>query len=167
MISAWREWPRVETKTAVLATLLALLALGAISTAAYAYWTTGGSGSGTGTAGDVVALTVNQTKVLDPMFPSDTAQTLNGTFNNPNSGSAFVATVTASIASVAKATDAPAGTCDATDFTLANATMTVNQDVPAGSGKGTWSGATIKFNNKASNQDACKNATVNLSYASA
>jgi hypothetical protein len=148
-------------------TLLAILGIAAVSTAAYAYWTAGGTGTGSGTAGDVTAITVNQTKVLTPMFPGDTAQTLNGTFNNPNTGNVFVATVTASIASVTKATGAPAGTCDATDFTLANATMTVNQDVAAGPSQGTWSGATIKFNNKASNQNACKNATVNLGYVSA
>lgn len=153
------------TTTKKVGTLLAILALGAISTAAYAYWTTGGSGAGSGAASDVAALTVNQTKVLSPMFPGDSAQTLNGTFNNPNSGSAYVTTVTASIASVVKAAGAPTGTCDASDFTLANATMTVNQDVPAGSNQGTWSGATIKFNNKGSNQNACKNATVNLGYA--
>jgi hypothetical protein len=29
----------------------------------------------------------------------------------------------------------------------------------------TWGGATIQFNNKVTNQDACKLATVNLAYA--
>jgi hypothetical protein len=73
--------------------------------------------------------------------------------------------VTVSISSVTKAGGAPAGTCDATDYTLANAAMTVNADVPAGNGTGSWTGATIQFNNKpATNQDACKGATVNLAY---
>jgi hypothetical protein len=99
------------------------------------------------------------------MYPGDSAQTISGNFNNTNSGPAYVGTVTASIASVTKAVGAPAGTCDATDFTLASAAMTVNAEVPAGSAQGSWTGATIKFNNKASNQDACKGATVNLAYA--
>lgn len=99
------------------------------------------------------------------MYPGDSAQTLSGNFNNPNPGLAYVGTVTASISSVTKAAGAPAGTCDATDFTLANAAMTVNAEVPTGNAKGSWSGATIKFNNKATNQDACKGATVNLAYA--
>jgi hypothetical protein len=69
---------------------------------------------------------------------------------------------------VTKATGAVAGTCDATDFTLADAVMTVNAEVPSGNGEGSWTGATIKFNNKAgANQDQCKGATVNLSYTSA
>jgi hypothetical protein len=54
--------------------------------------------------------------------------------------------------------------CGSTDFTLANATMTVNAEIPAGSSQGAWTGATIHFNDKASNQDACKGATVNLAY---
>jgi hypothetical protein len=136
----------------------------AVAGAAIAYWTAGGSGSGTATASTNANLTVNQTSTLSAMYPGDSAQTLSGDFDNPNPGPTYVATVTASIASVTKAGGAPAGTCDATDFTLANAAMTVNAEVPAGNAKGSWSGATIKFNNKASNQDACKNATVTLAY---
>ncbi len=147
---------------------LAALALLVTAGAALAYWTAGGSGSGSGSAASgTSALTVNQTTVLAAMYPGDSAQTLSGTFNNANGGPVYVSTVTASIASVTKASGAPAGTCDATDFTLANATMTVNAQVPSGSGQGAWSGATIRFNNKATNQDACKGATVSLSYASA
>ncbi len=146
--------------------LLALVAVLAISGAAFAYWSAGGSGTGSGsTASGTSALTVNQTTVLTPMYPGDSAQTISGNFNNNNSGPVYVNTVTASIASVTKAAGAPAGTCDATDYTLANATMTVNASVPAGSGQGSWTGATIKFNNKGTAQDACKGATVNLSYA--
>jgi len=144
------------------AIVVAIVAAGS----AYAYWTAGGSGTGSATAQNgQSALTAVQTTVLTAMYPGDSAQTISGNFNNPNSGPIQVSTVTASIASVAKATGAPAGTCDATDFTLANAVMTVNAEVLAGTAKGAWTGATIKFNNKASNQDGCKGATVNLSYA--
>lgn len=148
-----------------LVTVFAVLGLMAISSAAYAYWTSGGSGTGTGAAGNVVALTVTQSTVLNNMYPGDSNQTLSGKFNNPNSGPIYVATVTASIASVAKATGAPVGTCDASDFTLATPAMTVNAEVATGTAQGAWTGATIKFNNKASNQDPCKGATVNLAYA--
>ena len=44
-------------------------------------------------------------------------------------------------------------------------TMAVNAEVPAGTGQGQFTGATIQFNNKATNQDGCKGATVNLAYA--
>ena len=100
------------------------------------------------------------------MRPGDIAQTLTGNFTNTNPGPVYVASVTASIGTVAKATGAPAGTCDATDYTLATPLMTVNADVPTGTAQSAWTGATIKFNNKSAvNQDACKGATVTLAYA--
>jgi hypothetical protein len=146
--------------------VLAAVAVLGLAGAAVAYWTAGGSGSGTATAGSTSAVTVNQTSTLSAMYPGDSAQTLSGNFDNPNSGPVYIGTVTASISSVTKAVGAPAGTCDATDFTLANAAMAVNAEVPSGTAKGAWSGATIHFNDKTStNQDACKGATVNLSYA--
>lgn len=149
-------------RSIVAGVVIALLA----STAAYAYWTAGGSGSGAGSvAGAQSALTAVQTTNLVAMYPGDSAQTISGNFTNPNAGPIQVATVTASIASVTKAAGAASGACDASDFTLANATMNVNAEVAPGTAKGAWTGATIKFNNKASNQDACKGATVNLSYA--
>jgi hypothetical protein len=139
----------------------------AIAAAAYAYWTSTGSGTGSASAaGAQSALTVNQTTTLSAMYPGDSAQTISGTFNNPNSGPIFVHTVTASIASVTKASGAPAGSCDATDFTLSNATATVDAEIAIGNGKGSWTGPTLQFNDKtATNQDACKGATVSLSYA--
>jgi hypothetical protein len=146
----------------VLALTAALVVAGGT---AFAWWTAGGTGTGTAaTAGTQSALTVVQTGTLTAMYPGDSAQALSGNFNNPNSGPIYVGTVTASISSVTKASGAPAGTCDATDYTLANAAMTVNAEVPAGNAEGAWTGATIKFNNKGSNQDACKGATVNLAY---
>lgn len=132
--------------------------------AAYAYWTAGGSGTGSAATGTNVAITAVQTSTVSAMAPGDTAQSLNGTFNNPNSGPVYVATVTASISSVTKAVGAVAGICDATDFTLAGAVMTINAEVLAND-TSTWTGATIKFNNKATNQDQCKGATVALAYA--
>ena len=134
--------------------------------AAFAYWTAGGSGSGSASTGTTVALTVVQTSTVTAMGPGDSAQTLSGNFNNTNSGSVYVGTVTASISSVTKDAGAVAGTCDATDYTLASAAMTVNAEVPAGNGVGAWTGATIKFNNKVTNQDACKGATVTLALTS-
>lgn len=146
---------------------VALLALLAFSGIAYAYWSAGGAGTGTAqAAAGTTPVVVVQTTVLTAMFPGDSAQTISGNFNNPNAGPVYVTTVTASISSVVKAGGAPAGTCDATDFTLATATMTVNTEIPAGNAKGAWTGATIKFNDKgAVNQDACKGATVNLGYS--
>jgi hypothetical protein len=143
-------------RIAVITTALVVVGGGA----AYAFWTTSGSGTGSAATGSTVPITVVQTSTLNPMFPGDTAQTLTGNFDNPNAGPVHVASVTVSISSVTGG----AGACDATDYTLTGATMTVNADVPSGNGQGAWTGATLQFNNKASNQDGCKGATVNLAY---
>lgn len=152
------------TKKRVLAAI-SILGVVALAGAAFAYWTGGGSGDGTASAGDVVGLTVNQTSTLTAMYPGDSAQTLSGDFDNTNDGPVYVGSVTASIASVDKAEGAPDGTCDSSDFTLSDPEMTVDDEVPSGSSVGSWSGATIQFNDKTdTNQDACKGATVNLHY---
>ncbi|MDJ0376196.1 hypothetical protein [Cryobacterium sp. PH31-L1] len=133
---------------------------------AFAFWTAGGSGTGTATAGTVTAITAQQTTTVAGLMPGVAAQTLSGTFTNSNTSPVYVSTVTASIASVVKDAGAVTGTCGASDFTLASPVMTVNAEVPiGGAGKGAWTGATLAFNDLSTvNQDACKNATVNLLY---
>ena len=144
-----------------------IVATAGLATAAFAYWTAGGSGTGTASAaGAQTPLVAHQTSALDPMYPGDAPQAITGDFTNDNDGPIHVASVTVSIDSVAKAAGAPAGTCDASDFALSDAVMPVGAEVPAGSHVGSFSGATIQFNNKpAANQDACKGATVTLAYA--
>jgi hypothetical protein len=144
---------------------VALLALLAFSGVALAYWSASGAGTGTAqAAAGTTPVVVNQTTVLTAMYPGDTAQTIGGNFNNPNSGPVYVTTVTASIASVTKA-GIPAVGCDATDFTLSPAVATVNAEITAGNNQGAWTGPKIKFNDKVTNQDACKGVTVNLGYS--
>ena len=157
--------PRIPRKT------LALVITGAIvlagGGAAFGYWTAGGFGTGTATAGTSVPITVNQTNTVTGLQPGAAAQVLSGKFSNTNTGPVYVATVTASIASVFKSGVAAVG-CDASDFTLASAVMTVAAEVPAGASSGAWSGATIAFNDKpTTNQDACKGVTVNFAYTAA
>lgn len=145
--------------------LISAAVVAGTSVAAFAYWTAGGSGTGSATTGTVVPLTAVQTSTVSAMAPGLAAQTLTGNFTNPNDGPVYVATVTASISSVTQS-GLPAVGCDAGDYTLANAIMTVGAEVPAGAAKGAWTGATLAFNNKAgTNQDACKGATVNLAYS--
>jgi hypothetical protein len=158
----------IRSKSTKQRALVILTVVGAVAIAAVAYgfWTTSGDGDGTASAGSTEGITVNQTSLLDAMYPGDSPQPLSGDFTNTNDSSVYVGTVTASIDSVDKATDAPAGTCDATDFTLSDEVMTVNAPVTSDEHTGSWSGATIQFNDKEdTNQDACKGATVNLHYA--
>lgn len=132
---------------------------------AYAYWSAGGAGDGTGATGTSTALVVNQGTVLSAMYPGDSAQTLSGTFTNTSDGTVHVTSVTASLLSV---TDSVGGAtsvgCSVADYTLANATMSAVQEVAVGTG-GAWTGATVHFNNTTANQDACKGKTLNIHYA--
>lgn len=146
---------RVSRKKKVVVVTAAMVGIGG---AAFAYWTTTGSGSGAATTGTTVAVTVNQTSTVSGLRPGGAAQALSGTFDNPNSGPVYIGSVTAQVTGTDKVG------CDATDYTVAG-TATVNAQVAAGTGVGSWSGLTIAFNNKpATNQDACKGATVNISY---
>jgi hypothetical protein len=151
------------TKKRIAVATAALVVLGA-GGIAYAYWTAGGSGTGTASTGTTTGLTVNQDALATPLAPGIPAQTLSGDFDNPNAGPVYVTSVTAAISSVTDIAGDPITGCDATDYTLASATMPVGHQIAIGDGVDSWSGATLAFNNKATNQDACKNAVVHLGY---
>jgi hypothetical protein len=142
---------------------------------AYAYWSTTGSGTGNATTSGGVAQGIAITgDVADAMFPGDSAQTVTFTATNTSTQSVYVSGVKAYL-SVAKAAGAPAGTCDSTDYLLNGseapgtaetaATLAWSaQEIAAGAdAKSTF---TIQFNDKTSNQDACKGASVTVNYAS-
>jgi len=153
-----------KRRTALVAGAATLLAGGA----AYAYWTTGGDGTGEATTGTSAeeSVTVVQTSVVEGMGPGIAAQTLSGTFDNPNEVPVYVTTVTARIVGVVEAEEAPEDgyTCDVSDFVLTEPVMQVGTEA-AVDDTTQWSGATLAFNNKAeTNQNACKGATVNLAY---
>jgi hypothetical protein len=137
------------------------------SGAAYTYWTAGGTGTGTATVGTNTPIVVNQTSVITGLAPGMAAQVLSGNFTNTNAGPVHVATVTVTVASTEKPLGTPNPGCTAADFTIVGGVMTVNADIAVASATGTWTGATIVFNNTAANQDACKNAIVNLAYVAA
>lgn len=145
---------KFSKKTKIVAATAASLVGGG---AAYAFWGNIGSGTGPADTGTNQSVVVNQTSTVSGLAPGLAAQSLSGNFDNPNAGPVYVTAVTA----VVSGTDKTG--CTATDYTIAG-TATVNAEVPAGSGVGSWSGLTIQFNNKATNQDVCKNAAVTISY---
>ncbi len=125
---------------------------------AFAYWTNTGSGTGEATTGSNASIVVNQTSTISELAPGLPAQTLSGNFNNPNDGPVYVTSVTATVTGTDQAG------CVASDYTIAGS-ASVNQQIAAGDGVGSWSGLTIQFNNKPDvNQDACKNAVVSITY---
>jgi len=148
--------------------VIGIVAALAVAAGAYAYWTQTGSGSGTAATGSGTAITVNQTSTVTNLSPASTPQALSGTFDNPNSGTVHVTSVTATLASV---TGGAGGTpaCTIADYQINNSpttTISAAGQIPAGTGVGTWSGPTIQMLDSATNQNACKGATVNISYTS-
>jgi hypothetical protein len=149
------------------------LVIGAVCTlmaaaGAYAYWTQSGSGTGSAATGSTSAITVNQTSVITGLIPGGSAVTLSGTFTNPNTGPVLPAGVTVAFAATDPITTAggtPIAGCTTADYTLAG-TSTVGAEVAGLATGGSWTGLTIKMNDTASNQDACKNAVVHLVYTS-
>jgi hypothetical protein len=153
---------RKSTKRNLSVAAITVVLLGGAG-AAFAYWTAGGSGTGTAATGDNVDLVAVQTSTVTGMGPGIAAQDLEGNFNNDNDGPTYVATVTASIASV---TPLNGQTCDDSNYTINNPVAPVGAEVPVGTGVGSWSGPSIEFVNSATvNQDGCKGATVNIAYA--
>jgi hypothetical protein len=151
---------KLNRKAVLTAGAVLLIAAGG----AYAYWTTTGSGTGSAGNGTSVGVTINQTSNIAGLYPGGPAVALSGNFDNSNAGAVHVGTVTASLVSVTGSVGTPA--CTIADYTLASPAATVNADIASGSGVGSWSGPTIQLKNLATNQDACKNASVNLSYTS-
>jgi hypothetical protein len=149
---------KMSPKVAALAVVAGLLV---IAGAAFAYWTTTGTGTGQASTGTVTGITVNQTSTVTGMAPGVAAQALSGNFDNGNSGPVYVTSVSATVTGTDKAG------CTAGDYTIAGSPAAVGTQVIAGSGVGSWSGITIAFNNKtATNQDVCKGAAVTIGYTS-
>ncbi|MFC8503366.1 hypothetical protein ACFUC1_13465 [Pedococcus sp. NPDC057267] len=148
----------------IAAGVTALVLVGS-GTAAFAYWSSTGSGSGTGstTAGDSnLSITGG---VSTALYPGQAGQDFTATVTNNAANNAQVAGLTAYVT-----TDKTG--CDGSDFSINNSTgaaspVTLNwMAVDLASGKSQDSVNTIQFVDKATNQDACKGATLTLHYAS-
>jgi hypothetical protein len=143
---------------------------------AFAYFTGVGSGSGTATVGSNNPIVVNQTSAVTAMGPGIAPQALSGNFTNSNGGPVFIGSVSAVVTGVPAGTPSPGPlACTATDFVITGGaggvapfnnayTTPINRQVPVGTGVDTWSGLTLAFVNKATNQDACKNASITITY---
>lgn len=144
----------INKKTVVALVGVTALAVGG----AYAYWTAGGSGTGTAQTGTTNDLVVNQTSTVTDMGPGDIPQQLSGDFNNPGPSPVYVASVQV----VVDSTDQPG--CGPDDY-LITGDGAVGQEIPVGDGVGIWGGLAIQFNDLPGvNQDACKGALVTLAY---
>ena len=143
-------------KKAVAVGAASAMSLG-VGVAAFAYWTATGSGTGTASTTAGQSVTISQTNTINDLEPGNTTpDTIVGTLTVSNAKNAYVATLPPSVTGTSN------DGCTAADFTVAPADY--NAEV-VGSATGVSLG-TIVFHDTADNQDACKSATVNLSFSS-
>jgi hypothetical protein len=158
---------RKFSKRKIAATIaITAILVGGGGAAAIAYWSTTGIGSGSAVTASATSVSVNQTAPATNLVPGGAAVALSGTFNNTSSGPVNVTKVVGTITGTDKTG------CLASDYTLSNAgvatipsTATPLSVVPGSPSVTAWSGLTISMANTALNQDACKGATVSITYA--
>lgn len=124
---------------------------------AFAYWTTTGAGTGSGTAA-----ASNGTVVLSASFSSGALYpggSVPVTFTGANAGATDLYVGT--ISSVVSTSDV---NCVPADFSIAN--VSSNTIVPAGATATSLGGSRLVFVNTGANQDACKGATITLTVSS-
>jgi hypothetical protein len=114
-------------------------------------------------AGPANALSIVQTSAMTGLAPDVPPSAIAGRVTNMSADDTYIVQITASVYAVTKANGASPGTCDATDYVILAPVMPVGQAL-AGGASTTFSGASIGFLNKSSNQDACQGATVTLLY---
>jgi len=143
----------ISPKRIVVGAVVAVLLSGVVG--AYAFWTTGGSGSGTATAGTTTNnLTIASSSVTGVTPGSSTPVTV--TVTNPNSYSVHVDTVSTVIT-----TSNPS--CLPADFTFPAKVM--NTTIAALGGTASFTQPLV-FADTAVSQDLCKGATITLAYSS-
>jgi hypothetical protein len=150
-------------------TALSVVGVIAIATAAFAYWTTSGSGSGSATAGSDAGVTASG----DPangIYPGSSVAVTTTVTNSSSSQAQYVSNLHVAIS--IDSAHATAG-CQASWFTYkadsqasgtdANPrTVALNTELAASAN--TTVDGHVFMADTASNQDACKGATINLAY---
>lgn len=126
---------------------------------AVAYWTTTGTGTGSGTTGTGSPVTVTQNSTVTGLYPGGPSQAIDFTINNPSAGQQYVTSVAIAVTGTSNVG------CTAADFQVTQPTITAGE-IPSGGTAyaGATTGAAIQMIDRATNQNACKGATVNLSY---
>lgn len=106
-------------------------------------------------------LSVVQTSTMVGLAPGVAPAPITGRLVNHSDESTHVFAVDVTITAVTPS--GPVGACGPSDYRLSGTRMRVGRTLGPG-GTTPFTGATIGFRNKTSNQDACKGATIHLLY---
>lgn len=148
-------------KRRIVITTAAMLAIG--GGAAFAYWTSSATHEGSAKGADSVPFTITSVAGSGgALSPGGAGQTVSFTVTNPATGNQKLTAVAVSVAEAAGATWNDVAGCSAADYSVGTPVVTTYGDLAPGAAvTGT---VTITMNNLASNQDACKGATVPLHF---
>ncbi|MDQ0118041.1 hypothetical protein J2T22_001218 [Pseudarthrobacter defluvii] len=150
---------KMTKKNKIAAVALSATLLAAGGGAAYAYWSTTGSGTGQAAAGTDKAVTIHA-NFTDGITPGDTgSKTINYTADNPNTGSTLVTLDPAT--TVTTNVDACLGTWFTATVPATTTTVTGNATGAALTGSGTLTLADLP----GTDQNACKGATITVHVA--
>jgi hypothetical protein len=140
-------------------TVIAVVGLLVAAGGAYAYWTAAGTGSASTTASPGGTITINgtvATGIAPGLSKTVTFQATNATTSAIKVGVVHLEGVTV---------DSGHSTCVTTDFTMPN--VTENESVASGAtAVDLTTTGSLSMANTASNQDACKGATLTLALSS-
>jgi hypothetical protein len=156
---------RKFTKKRVIAALSIVAAL-ALAAGVYAFFTSGGSGTGSAGVGTASAVTVHQTTTVSGLLPGGPSVALAGNFDNAGPGAVKLAAVTAAVASVTPLAGHTANgkpDCTTGDFEVTG-TSTDPGSIAVGTGIGAWSGLSVAMKETGLNQDNCQGASIAITY---
>lgn len=153
-------------RTAVTVVLLLLVGSGAAFEAAPASATQAATLDCAPGHGADDSLTIVQTSTLRELAPSVPPAAITGSIVNNGADGTYITAIVVRIVAVTKAAGSPPGSCDASDYVLIDPRMAVGRALDPGGATG-FAGASIGFNDKSVNQDACKGATISLQYDTA
>jgi len=109
------------------------------------------------------SLTVIQTSVMKGLAPGIAPVAIAGLVTNNGTDSTDIIAVNVEITGVVTIPGSAPGTCDPSDYVLLDTRMPVGRTLDPG-GSTPFSGASIGFSDKSTNQDACKGAAIKLLY---
>lgn len=148
-------------KKRIIISVLAVLTLSGAGVA-FAYWTSGGTGSGQATTGSSTALTITSEDAVGTIAPGNAGQTVDFTVTNPGPGVQSLTNVTVAMAGPTGTPWVPPTGCLIADYTVAITTAPTYGAIPV---SGTRTGtATVTLANTTANQDACQGQAVPLHF---
>jgi hypothetical protein len=157
---------RTFGKGIIASVLIAIVVVGVAGGAAFAYFTAGGTGTGSAVVGSSSTWEVTAAGVTGgPLLPGSGTQTINYTITNTSTGSQQLTSTSAELTADSSGnvfdteTNATAAGCLASWFTVTNNPPPGLSLTVAGSASVTGASVTVTMDESGTNQDACQDTS--------